>query len=293
MNRHLAKILLFVAVFATSSSKGQVTQVENGLFWEITGNDLRQPSYLFGTFHLMGGEYIDSLSNVVSKFRSAGTFAGEMIFDSTMTFRMMEAALMKDTTLQQLLDDDSFRQTSQWLKELSGYDLTLFNRFSPLIVEMTLLNLLQQKIYKKTVIPMDLHFQKLANGKKNIVGLETFEDQINALFKSSSYVAQAQRLKEFVAEKDKARSQLFEMNSLYRQQDLRGLEKFLAESPLSQQQKDVLLVQRNDAWMKQLPFLFIEQSTFVAVGALHLSGEHGLVTLLRNAGFTVTPISLN
>ena len=199
---------------------------------------------------------------------------------------------MKDTTLEQLLDDETFQQTRDWLKELSGYDLMLFNRFSPLIVEMTLLNILQQKIYKRTVVPMDIHFQTRAHGKKNIVGLETFDEQVKALFGSSSYAHQAQQLKEFVAEKDKARSQLFQMNNLYRRQDLRGLEKFLADSPMSQQQKNILLIQRNDAWMKQLPFLFIEQSTFVAVGALHLSGEHGLVRLLRNAGFTVRPLPL-
>ena len=53
-----------------------------------------------------------------------------------------------------------------------------------------------------------------------------------------------------------------------------------------------LLDNRNKAWMTQLPSLFSEQSTFVAVGALHLSGKNGLVNLLRAQGYTVKPLPL-
>ena len=33
-----------------------------------------------------------------------------------------------------------------------------------------------------------------------------------------------------------------------------------------------------------------EGGAFIAVGALHLPGRHGLVALLREAGYTVTPV---
>jgi uncharacterized protein YbaP (TraB family) len=42
--------------------------------------------------------------------------------------------------------------------------------------------------------------------------------------------------------------------------------------------------------MTKLPDLMKEQSTFVAVGALHLPGENGLIQLLQRAGYTVKPL---
>lgn len=51
-----------------------------------------------------------------------------------------------------------------------------------------------------------------------------------------------------------------------------------------------LVKARNDAWMTKLPQLMATRPTFVAVGALHLAGPDGLLTLLRKAGFHVKPL---
>lgn len=51
-----------------------------------------------------------------------------------------------------------------------------------------------------------------------------------------------------------------------------------------------LLVRRNRMMRDNaLPYL-AEGGAFIAVGALHLPGRHGLVTLLREAGYTVTAV---
>jgi uncharacterized protein YbaP (TraB family) len=49
---------------------------------------------------------------------------------------------------------------------------------------------------------------------------------------------------------------------------------------------------RNAAWLRQLPTLMNAQPTFVAVGAMHLAGETGLVEGLRKQGYTVSPLPL-
>ncbi len=53
------------------------------------------------------------------------------------------------------------------------------------------------------------------------------------------------------------------------------------------EEKSILVDNRNDAWMKKLPALFKASPTLVAVGAAHLVGEKGLLAQLRKAGFTV------
>ncbi len=51
-----------------------------------------------------------------------------------------------------------------------------------------------------------------------------------------------------------------------------------------------MLTDRNKDWMKHIPRYIKSKSTFIAVGAVHLSGEEGLIQLLRNAGYTVEPM---
>lgn len=51
-----------------------------------------------------------------------------------------------------------------------------------------------------------------------------------------------------------------------------------------------LVSDRNKGWMKHIPIYIKNKSTFIAVGALHLPGEEGLIQLLRNAGYTVEPM---
>ncbi len=51
-----------------------------------------------------------------------------------------------------------------------------------------------------------------------------------------------------------------------------------------------MLTNRNKDWMKHIPRYIKSKSTFIAVGAVHLSGEEGLIQLLRNAGYTVEPM---
>lgn len=51
-----------------------------------------------------------------------------------------------------------------------------------------------------------------------------------------------------------------------------------------------LVSDRNRDWMKHILTYINNKSTFIAVGALHLPGEDGLIQLLRDAGYTVEPM---
>ena len=48
-----------------------------------------------------------------------------------------------------------------------------------------------------------------------------------------------------------------------------------------------MIENRNKAWMEKMPAIMADKPTFIAVGALHLVGENGLLQLLKNAGYTV------
>lgn len=47
---------------------------------------------------------------------------------------------------------------------------------------------------------------------------------------------------------------------------------------------------RNHKWMERIPGIMDAQPALIVVGALHLAGPDGLISLLRNAGYSVTPL---
>jgi Uncharacterized protein conserved in bacteria len=55
-------------------------------------------------------------------------------------------------------------------------------------------------------------------------------------------------------------------------------------------QMKITLHERNQLWIQQIPDLIIKEPSFIAVGALHLCGETGLINQLRKMGYTVKPV---
>lgn len=288
------RILLLTLLISTAAAQTQ--PVENALFWEIRGNGLAQPSYIFGTYHLLTNTYADSLTNVMSRFHTCRTMVGEIVYDSTMAFRLVDAARMKGTTLDKLLSPGVYNETATWLKELSGYELSYFNTFNPMTVQMLLAAHLQQK-YSGNITavqtPVDLYFQNLARqNQRPVAGLESFDDQINALYNQFSYERQAEILTQFVLTKDQATHETLMFLSYYRHQNLGLMEQALNNQHYTAAELQVLTTNRNKKWLEAFPTILKDGSAFIAVGALHLAGANGLVTLLRNVGYTVTPLPL-
>ncbi|AYB29500.1 TraB/GumN family protein [Chryseolinea soli] len=294
--RSCARLFFWLTLCGLSpQALAQSPAAENAVFWEISANGLSKPSYLFGTFHLKGSTYVDSLTQVIDKFKGSGTVVGELLFDSTMTMKVMTASIMKDTTLDMLMSREHFQQTASWLKELTGYDLKMFNKMNPMMIEILIMSTLQQKYFPAPPNdrPMDLYFQQRAKTEgKKMIGLESFDEQINALYNQFSYKRQADMLMDYVLEKDRAKSDVVNMNRYYREGNLSQLESMMTREVFSEKETDVLVNDRNRKWMIQLPGLMKEQQTFIAVGALHLAGENGLVALLRKAGYVVRPVRM-
>ncbi len=53
---------------------------------------------------------------------------------------------------------------------------------------------------------------------------------------------------------------------------------------------DILLYHRNLNWVKKLNELLPAKALVIAVGAGHLPGEKGVINLLRQYGYKVTPV---
>src|SRR3954466_15533117 len=72
---------------ATHARASKVANTENALLWEISGKNLQQTSYLFGTFHLITSDYLKNLPLVDEKLMEAQAVVGEMVMDSAVMMK--------------------------------------------------------------------------------------------------------------------------------------------------------------------------------------------------------------
>jgi uncharacterized protein YbaP (TraB family) len=115
-----------------------------------------------------------------------------------------------------------------------------------------------------------------------------------SIFDSIPYKMQANELLSYINDKDKdskASKEYEELAAAYRSQQLDKLEALTKKEEFGIENfADVLLYNRNNNWVKKLELLMSSNPVVVAVGAGHLPGEKGVITLLRKAGYHVDPV---
>lgn len=276
------------------TANAQKKDKENTLFWEISGKGLQKPSYLFGTYHFAGKDFIDTMQVLNAKLHQADAVVGELVMDNTMAAKLMPHMLMKNNFLDKLLTPEEYQLVAAYLKKVSGYDLKLFNSMKPAAVQVTLLQFTAPKTFTKDNPALDQYFQDYGKtNHKKLLGLETVEDQAALLF-GSSLERQKELLLKSVQNEEKAKEEGQKLYDYYIAQDMKNLtELFTSSEEYSKEEMDQMLKNRNQKWIAQLPALMQNQSLFIAVGAGHLIGKDGLIKGLQAIGYTVKPIASN
>lgn len=297
--RNSGLLLLVAIIFVSGGVHAQKKNSEKSLLWKISGNGLKQPSYLFGTYHLLGDKFLSQVPEVQQPFAEAKGVVVELVLDSSRLMNvMMQYAIMQNNKLSSLLSPADFHAVDSVLREISGYELKTFDMFKPAQVSMMLMLIQAQKVnsselQKYSGTALDIHFANVA--KKNgtsVTALETMEQQFDMLFNHFTVEEQAKQLVEMVKQNDTAGKFSTEMTTVYFDKDVMRLGELIDSYPAELTgNMDYMLKDRNVNWMKVLPDLMKTGSQFIAVGAGHLPGENGLISLLRKQGYKVTAVT--
>lgn len=281
---------LFTTFLFVLMSFGQ-TEPKSSLLWEITGNDLKQPSYLFGTIHIICKEDFFLPPAVTEKFTNADQVFLELDMDDPMMIlKMMQLLqLPKGQTIKQLFGDSAFQEFDKKYKEITGGSAMMFNTFKPFMLMSMLteksLNCPSRESYEQTFIAM------AARQKKNIKGLETIEDQV-AVFDSIPDSTEIANLKNMVWDFEKGKEEFKKLVAVYKTQDVDSMYRLTNQSPELMEAENELLVKRNSKWIPVMKTNMQKTSCFFAVGAAHLGGDIGVINLLRKQGYKVKPVKL-
>ncbi len=286
-------ILLILTIALALNTTHAQTKKENSLLWEISGNGLKSSSYLFGTYHLAGKSFADSLGYIKTHFNECKAVAGEMILDSAMVGKVSMAMLLTDgTTLDKVFNTDDYKLVADYATASTGMDMRMLNHFKPSAIYMLATMLNAPKSISDTNPALDMYFQQEAKRLNyKVLGLETIEDQIDMMFNFPMDLQKKQLLNS-IRKKDKEKLVGQQLYNLYLQQDFDGLEKLMTDENDLPEITDKMLKNRNLKWMTELPPILKEQPTFIAVGAAHLVGQYGLVNQLRLKGYMVKAVKM-
>lgn len=276
-----------------------VLNVHAQLLWKVSGKDLSKPSYLFGTHHLIEKEKIPDFDRVLTIIPQVDVVVGEIDMSNMLglQIKMFKECMMKDTTLNDLLNTEDYAFVDAQFKEVVGMKLDKLRKMKPMMLSA----LYEVKLYmgqynlKKEPEAVDLVFQKAGRkAKKNILGLETIEQQLDILFNSMSLKRQSQVLVQSVKDKGKSLNLIKQLNEAYLNGDLKMMSQLcVQEEQMSADEKKILIENRNYNWIVKLKEIMPKQSCFVAVGCMHLADETGLIAQLKKAGYTVEGIDKN
>ena len=258
------------------------------LLWEISGNGLETPSYLYGTIHIIPQDSFYVSDKVEELLESSERLVMEMELDAaTMMSSAMGMMLKPPNSLKSLLSDEDYTFLRGFMRDSLRQPLPMYQMIKPIFIEQ---HVSMGYCMDEQPASYELYFmQKYNEWKKPISGLETAEEQLK-FFDSITLEEQAQSLMETIREPGKLCEQYSQMVSLYRQQNLDSLISLTQEDPDIGEHTDVLLDNRNQNWISQLEAFMQEEQVFIAVGAAHLPGEQGVIMLLRAEGYEVTPV---
>lgn len=262
----------------------------NTLLWQVSGNGIEKPSYLFGTFHLLCKDDIHFSDVLKTAMQRSDTVYMEMKMDdpSVLFGAMLYMNMKNGKTLKDLYTPEEYKKVESYFNDTLKMPIALLQRMKPYF----LVSLLYPKMMNcDSPSGIEQELMVLAKEyKKEINGLETIQFQAS-VFDSIPYKLQANELLKGIDSFQNSKQEFEGMVELYKKQDLDSVAIYINKDELSDEKYGkLLLTDRNKKWAKKLNEIMKKESVFVAVGAGHLPGKEGVINLLRQMGYTLTPL---
>lgn len=315
----LSLSVLFL-IHAGADLSAQRRQDERTLLWEISGNGLAAPSYLYGTMHVYDKRAFDFSDSVLLKLRNCTAFAAEVLMENSLRDVILyyrrqdsiaEAAAMMEEPIT-LMEPEPDREFVGPVPPADTIEISVAvpddkpyggpvhiaedpgprersRRTSRISVD--LFNEQDERKPGDQPVVLDAYLSRLAKREGlKMLALEDVGDQLEALSYRDPvslwkfYFSRPKHLRKMTEK------QLREMMLRhYRNGDVEKLHTMMRESfPPVLYEK--FIVNRNHAMAGRAESYMRQQPTFIAVGAGHLGGEDGLIRLFGKRGFTVRPV---
>ena len=300
MKRTATIILLLTAVFTGMNAQ---------LLYKISGGNLTKPSYIVGTYHLAPVSFADSIAGLRDAMAQTEQVCGEIDMQQMMNpegvQKLMQAMMLPEgNTLKDILSAEELARLNAFMNGQMGTDMSnpmveqQMGRMTPqaLNTQFTLLMYMKHTPGFDPTNLFDGYFQKAAmESGKPVAGLETVDFQIKTLYQGMSIERQKQLLMCLVDNAGYYNDMTLKLSKAYFSQDITKVKAVMDEKQntacdSTPEEEASLIDSRNADWLTKMPAMMAGKATLFAVGAGHLPGDKGVLSLLRNAGYTVEAV---
>ncbi|RYY64143.1 MAG: TraB/GumN family protein, partial [Chitinophagaceae bacterium] len=272
-------LLLIVAATAASAQSASLPKT---LLWRISGKGLARPSYLWGTVHIKDRRVFRFTDSLYRFLETSDGYAMELDPEEA-TATVVRFYAEKDTTplLRDLLSPADFKRVGPKLEKELGIA-------AEAITQRRAWMYLQDHAdlpVRKDDMPeaMDVYLYTIARSKQKVVtGIEDLKDQ----FDPAEEMKTALDVERLLKHNRHEIGYYEDLVRVYVAQDLNRVEKMTTSDTAGIEE----LVRRNRKMARRLDSLMALRPTFFTMGAAHLPGSDGVISLLRARGFTVEPV---
>lgn len=276
---------------ATPDATADSTEAEHAL-WRVTSDE--GSLHLMGSVHLLTEDAYPLAPTMQAAIDQAERVAFEIDLDSmqAMAPTMIRVGMYQsDSTLQQAVSDSTYALLQGAVDTLQ-IPMAQMNRMRPWFASLTLTSVMLQRGGYQASLGLDMHvYQKAQERELEVLGLETFQEQLEILASASSGDPDAY-LRYTLENLDESMDQIDRIMAAWKSGDVEAVASVMNEGMDEfPQMREQLLIQRNRNWIPEIEALMSgPENTLVVVGAGHLVGEGSVVEMLREKGYTVTQL---
>lgn len=285
------KILKPIILVALYSLTAQFTSVqtamplENSLLWKVEHPDLEKPSYIFGTLHMMCIDDFKMPEKLINKIANIEALVLEINMADPEEMKSMQESISNSKKISEELTDIQFNRLDTLVQRVIGTPLVNFDSYGLSMVNSVLI----MKMLPCTEIKsFEFELRQLASSEKiPIYSFETVEEQLammqlafptehayNQMILHDAYKIDFQRA-----------------IKSYQKEELTKAVNYLTKSEyMDENAVTHMQINRNRNWVEKIPNMMKKRSNLFAVGAAHLTNDFGTIHLLREKGYTVTPV---
>jgi uncharacterized protein len=286
------KLFLISVIFSSLYfTKIYAQKDDKSLLYEISGNGLTQPSYLYGTAHAICKKDFIITEEMKETFSSTKQVYLELDMDNpNMMSEMQKNMTMTDgSTLKSIMSETDYLLVNNFFKDSLKIDISTMPKIKPFVLSsFTIAKFLDCPFesYEKEFINM------AKKESKEVLGLETVIEQFGAIDKLGMKKQADLMLVNLIKNWTTNKRDFINTTIDYKNQDIDALyDDMTKTSTYDADLAQNLLIIRNQNWIPKIAKIVSEKPTFFAVGAGHLGGEKGVIALLKKQGFTVKAVN--
>lgn len=264
----------------------------NSLLWEISGNRLKQSSYVYGTIHIIGKD--DFIINDLTKntLKKSSRFVTEIDMNIPILEQLKMVNRMylpEEKTLENYLSKEDFALLKVIITDSLNIKASKFDkyiRFKPFFLSTIISTEILGKVksYEKELHKLSKKFGLESDGLESLDFQFSLIDEIPLEKQCEGLMSEVKAFRQSLAMMNK-------MTAAYKNQDLDALYELIGNETSADAAFSLTFIdKRNSNWIPVMQEMMQKEACFFAVGAAHLPGKHGVLELLRSHGYTVTAL---